>query len=62
MIRSFHLWRLFLHIGQGNERMIWDLLAHDPDEFSMTDALILLAWIEGARNATKPDGGTESGA
>jgi len=50
VFRSYHLWRVFLHLGHGNSRMALDARATPDDEFSFADAMIMTAWIDGAKN------------
>lgn len=50
MYRRFHLWRLQLHLSQGNADMALDALWSEDDVFSWIDALILASWIAGARD------------
>jgi hypothetical protein len=47
--RSFHIWRICQHLGQGNLRMAVDAWATPHDEFSFADALVLSAWIAGVQ-------------
>lgn len=50
MFRAFHIWRLGQHLSHGNDRMALDVLWTGPEEFSFVDALIFVAWIEGAKD------------
>jgi hypothetical protein len=51
MFRSFHLWRFNQHAEQGNLLMALDALRTPDHRFSLFDAFVLIAWIEGAKDA-----------
>lgn len=53
MFRSYHLWRLHLHLAAGNAAMVQQVLLSDHDRFGFIDALILVAWLDGAKQAAR---------
>ncbi|PWE26719.1 hypothetical protein C4N9_20895 [Pararhodobacter marinus] len=50
MFRSFHLWRFVMHAEQGNLLMAMDALRTSDERFSLFDAIVLIAWVEGAKD------------